>query len=172
MVSKVLNLGLRGLEFLWTLLIMALIGNMIADAFGGNPSIVNYDMFVAVFAMLSLFYLIAIAFNEGFMGHGAIPLALDVLNTLFFFCGAVATAAKLGVHSCGSKSYVDHNSVTDGSTDPSKRCHEAQASTAFLFFGFACFAASTFFSALGARSGGVNLRSGGIRKGGPSMSQV
>lgn len=82
---------------------MALIGNMIADAFGGNPSIVNYDMFVAVFAMLSLFYLIAIAFNEGFMGHGAIPLALDVLNTLFFFCGAVATAAKLGVHSCGSK---------------------------------------------------------------------
>lgn len=60
-------------------------------------------MFVAVFAMLSLIYLIAIAFNEDFQGHGAIPVVLDVLNTLFFFCGAVATAAKLGVHSCGRK---------------------------------------------------------------------
>jgi hypothetical protein len=82
---------------------MSLIGNIIADAFSGNPSIINYDMFVAVFAMLSLFYLIAISFNEAFMGHGAIPLLLDVLNTIFFFCGAVATAAKLGVHSCGNK---------------------------------------------------------------------
>jgi len=172
MVSKVLDLGLRGFEFLWTLLIMALVGNIIADATGGNPSIINYDMFVAVFAMLSLFYLIAVAFNDSFMGHGAIPLALDVLNTLFFFCGAVATAAKLGVHSCGNESYVRTNSVTDGSNHPGKRCHEAQASTAFLFFGFACFAASAFFSALGARSSGVNLRSGGIRRGGPSMSQV
>jgi hypothetical protein len=60
-------------------------------------------MFVAVFGMLSLIYLIAIAFNEGLMGHGAIPLALDAINTLLFFCGAVAMAAKLGVHSCGNK---------------------------------------------------------------------
>jgi hypothetical protein len=81
---------------------MALVGNMIHDAFAGNPSIVNYDMVVAVFGMVSLFYLIAIAFNESFMGHGAIPLALDLINTLLFFCGAVAMAAKLGVHSCGN----------------------------------------------------------------------
>jgi len=164
MVSKVLNLGLRGFEFLWTVLIMALVGNIIHDAFNGNPSIINYDMFVAVFAFLSLIYLIAIAFNDDFMGHGAIPLALDLLNTLFFFCGAVAMAAKLGVHSCGNEGYVTSNGVTNGSHNPGKRCHEAQATTAFLWFGFACFAASTFFSALGARSGGVNLRSGGIRK--------
>jgi hypothetical protein len=81
---------------------MSLIGNIIDDAFSGNPATINYNMFVAVFAMLSLFYLIAISFNEAFMGHGAIPLVLDVLNTLFFFCGAVATAAKLGVHSCSN----------------------------------------------------------------------
>lgn len=81
---------------------MALVGNIIATAFSGNPSIINYDMFVAVFAMLSLFYLIAVSFNEGFSGHPALPLVLDILNALFFFCGAVATAAKLGVHSCGN----------------------------------------------------------------------
>ena len=81
---------------------MALVGNMIATAFAGNSSLINYDIFVSVFSMLSLFYLIAIAFNDSFMGHGAVPLALDALNTLFFFCAAVAMAAELRVHSCNN----------------------------------------------------------------------
>lgn len=81
---------------------MALVGNMIATAFAGNPSIVNYDMFVAVFGMLSLFYLIPATFNEGFQFHPALMVGLDVLNTLFFLIGGIATAAYLGVHSCGN----------------------------------------------------------------------
>jgi hypothetical protein len=99
-------------QFFWALLIMALMGNIIATAFSGNPSIINYDMFAAVFAMLSLFYLIPATLKDSFMIHPIIMIALDVLNTLFFFCGAVATAAKLGVHSCGnpvrsySKNYI------------------------------------------------------------------
>ncbi|KAL8704437.1 MAG: hypothetical protein Q9201_002395 [Fulgogasparrea decipioides] len=94
------QLALRGFQFLMTLLIMALIGNVIHDAFAGNPSIINYVMFVAVFAMLSLFYLIGAAIMEGF----AIPIAmvvLDALNTLLFLVGGIALAAYLGVHSCG-----------------------------------------------------------------------
>lgn len=82
---------------------MSLIGNIIAEAIRGNPSIINYTMFVSVFSMLSLFYLGAIAFNEGFTGHSALPLALDVLNTIFFFCGAVALSADLRVHSCNNR---------------------------------------------------------------------
>lgn len=171
MVSRVVNLALRGLQFLFTLLIMALIGNVIAEAVRGNPSLINYDMFVAVFSMLSLFYLIAVAFNDGFTGHPAIPLTLDVLNTLFFFIGGVAMAAELGVHNCGRLEYVANNHITNGSVDPFKRCRESQASTAFLWFGFLAYLASTVISAFGAR-GGVNMRMGGIRKGGPSMSQV
>ena len=89
-------------QFFCTLIIMALVGNMIALAFSGNPSIVNYDMFVAVFSMLSLFYLLLVAFNDGFTGHPALPLALDALNVLFFFCGAVAMAAILKCHSCSN----------------------------------------------------------------------
>lgn len=89
------------LQFFFTLLIMALVGNMIASASSGNPSIINYDMFVAVFGMLSLIYLIAGTVNEGLSGHPLLMVGLDVLNCLFFFCGAVAMAADLGVHSCG-----------------------------------------------------------------------
>jgi hypothetical protein len=119
MVSRVVNLGLRGLEvsiprchctstqanrsqFLFTLIVLALIGAMIAQASSGNPATVNYNIFVAVFGMLSLFYLIPAAFNDSFQGHALIPTALDLLNSLFFFAGATALAAGLGVHSCSN----------------------------------------------------------------------
>lgn len=123
MVSKAVNLGMRAFEvcathelskqavvstltatqFIWTLLIMALVGNMIATSFSGNPSLVNYDMFVAVFGMLTLFYLIPATFKEALQGHPLLMVALDTLNALFFFCAAVAMAAELHVHSCSDR---------------------------------------------------------------------
>jgi len=169
MPSKALNLGLRGLELFCTVIVLALIGNMIATAVAGNPSIVNYDMFVAVLGFLSLLYLIPTAFMTSFYSPVA-AIALDGANTLFWLIGGIATAAKLGAHSCSNESYLKSNPVTNGSVNMGKRCREAQASTAFLWFGFAAFAASFFFSVLEGRSTGANLR--GIRRGGPSMSQV
>ena len=79
---------------------MALVGNMIADAIGNNPSIVNYVMFVSVFGMLSLFYLIAGTISEAFAISPIFMLAADALNTLFFLVGGIALAAYLKVHSC------------------------------------------------------------------------
>ncbi|KAI9699783.1 MAG: hypothetical protein M1836_002818 [Candelina mexicana] len=188
--GRISNLALRGLQFLWALLIIALVGNMIHDAIGGNPSIVNYSIFVGVFAMLSLIYLIAGSISEGLSGHPLGMVIVDAINTLLFFCGAVALSAQLRVHSCGrsvrfalnhfliidsmlklSQSYVDNNSITRGSHNNTKRCHEAQAVCAFLWFGFAAFAASLVFSGLATR-GSTGVRGGGLRKGGPSMSHV
>lgn len=146
---------------------MALIGNMIATAFAGNPSIVNYDMFVSVFSMLSLPYLLTAAFSER-LSIPVVTITLDLLNTTFFLCAAIATAAYLHVHSCSNGAYTRSNSITNGSPNTEKRCREAQASTAFLWFGFAAFAVSTAFPFLSGR-GNVNIR-GGIR--GPNMSQV
>ncbi|ETN41257.1 uncharacterized protein HMPREF1541_03192 [Cyphellophora europaea CBS 101466] len=172
MVSRALNLILRGLQFFFMLVVLALIAAMIAQATNGNPATVNYNIFVAVFAMLSLFYLVAVAFNDSFTGHPIIPIALDALNTLFIFAGATALAAGLGVHSCSNRSYTRSNHITNGANNTGNRCREAQAATAFLYFAFACFAVTTFFSFLGGRSSGVNMRAPGIRKGGPTMSQV
>ena len=81
---------------------MALIGNMIATAFKGNSAMVNYDMFVATFGVLSLLYLLPTTFMDSF-NMPIVTIALDLLNVLFWFCAAVATAAYLGVHSCGNK---------------------------------------------------------------------
>lgn len=120
-MSKIIGLGLRGLQvsldhpyrrtsrnaynkiqFLWTFLIICLIGNMIHEGHNDNPSIVNYVMFVAVFGMLSLIYLILATVNEDFAFNPLFVVIADALNTLFFLIGGIALAAKLGVHSCGN----------------------------------------------------------------------
>ncbi len=76
---------------------------MIHDATKGNPSTINYVMFVAIFAMLSLIYLIAATVNEGFAISPFFMLAADALNTLFFLVGGIALAASLNVHSCSNE---------------------------------------------------------------------
>jgi len=79
---------------------MALVGNMIADAFSGNPATVNYSIFCAVFSMFTLFYTIPASFNIDWAGHPIIMIVTDSLNAVFFFCAGIALAAKLHVHSC------------------------------------------------------------------------
>ncbi|KAI9755217.1 MAG: hypothetical protein M1815_005155 [Lichina confinis] len=170
-MAAMVKLGLRVLQFLWTLLVLALTGNMIAEAFAGNPSAVNFTIFVAVFAMLSLLYLIPASVKESLTIHPIIMLALDVINTLLFLIAGIVMAAKLGVHSCGNEDYLKSNSITNGSGNMGKRCHQAQAVTAFLWFGFAAFLASTVLSALGSR-GGSSTRGSPLRRGGPAMSTV
>lgn len=169
MASQALTIGLRGWQFICSLIVMALIGNMIATAFAGNSSMVNYDMFVAVFGMLSLLYLLPTSFLSGY-SIPIVNIGLDALNAIFWFCGAVATAAYLHVHSCSNRAYTTTNHITNGSPNTEKRCREAQASTAFLWFGWAAWMATLVLSVLAGR-GNANLR-GGVRRGGPAMSQV
>jgi len=208
MPSRALSLLLRGIQLFCAFIIMALVGNMVANGRSataeqsatngtltisvpasmngstvlgsnatitssykthyGNAAIVNFDLFVVAWAMLSLIYLTLATINEAFVFHPAIMLGLDVLNTFWFFIGGVATAAILGVHSCSNQGYLRDNQITRGAVNMEQRCHEAQASTAFMFFGLFAFLASAAFTFLSSR-GSVNLRS---ISSGPSMSQV
>jgi len=207
MPSRAFNLLLRGLQVFCAFIVMALVGNMVADGKSalskqasnstiamivpangngtsmlgnnattivqvpthyGNAAIVNFDLFVVAWAMLSLIYLVLATVNEAFVFHPAIMLGLDVLNCFWFFIGGVATAAILGVHSCDNQDYLVHNQITRGGLNMEKRCREAQTSTAFLFFGLVTFVASAAFTFLSSR-GTVNMRSLGS---GPSMTQL
>jgi hypothetical protein len=174
---------------------MAITGNMIHSSWSGTnsaPSIINYTMFCAVWAMLTLFYLIPATVKDSFQIHAALPFALDVLNTVFWFCAAVAFAAKLGAHSCSDvvspadelrdcasiqmdplttlfpQGYVMSNEVTSSAPNMEKQCREGQAVTAFLWFGFAAFAVSTALTGLGGLGGGSSRR---VARG-PQMSKV
>jgi fucose 4-O-acetylase-like acetyltransferase len=90
---------LRGSQFIWTLFITALIGNVIAEAFAGNPSSINYAIFVAVFSWISLLLGLVAAFMDM---ENPILIGLDAFAAGFTFIAGVVLAAKLGVHSCGN----------------------------------------------------------------------
>ena len=125
---------LRGLQFIFAVIVLALAGALVANQpSGGSPSQINYDIFVAVFALLTWFYTVAASsFSPDGIGAPILIIVLDSLNTLFFFAGGIAMAVALQVHSCGNVAYVLANGITAGSA---QRCHEAQAATAFLWFG-------------------------------------
>ncbi|KAE8146501.1 marvel domain-containing protein [Aspergillus avenaceus] len=173
MAMKGIQLGLRLWQFLWTLLIMALVGNMIADSYGGNPATVNYTMFVVAFSMLTLFYLIPATINLDWAIHPIFMIVLDTLNAIFFLTAGIALAAKLECHSCSNSEYTLNNEITNGSVHREKRCREAQASTAFLWFAWVGCMVSMVLSILMARRS-VNLRprTGPARGARPSMAQV
>lgn len=99
---SIISLALRGLQFVMALLVLALTSDMISNSFAGNPSIVNFSLFCGLFAILCLFYLIPASIKDSLTIHPIIPVALDALNTIFWFCAAVALAAKLGVHDCSN----------------------------------------------------------------------
>ena len=96
-----LQIALRITQFVFTIIITGLIGNVIDTAFAGNPSSINYAMFVAAFSWLVLLFGLAAAFVESL----AVPVVmwvLDGLATIFTFIAGVVLAAKLGVHSCSN----------------------------------------------------------------------
>jgi hypothetical protein len=170
---------LRALSLLWTLLVTALIGNVIAltvSAAGSATAAVNFCMFVAVLAWLATLLGLFTTVFSSFSYRGSIvaiaQFALDALALLFTFVAAVVLAAKLRAVNCAN---LDPKSLPEdyiawGSLDNTKRCREIQASTVFLWFLFATLAGCVWFSFREWRSGrGGGSRSSGI---GPSMRQV
>jgi len=168
MVSRVLGMGLRGFQLICAVIVTAMAGNNIARATNGTHSIINYTLFVGVWWLFTLLYFLPTAFIDKF----AIPIVdmvMDGLSVLFGFCAAVALPAYLGAHSCSNTNYTAHNGVTNSSPGLEQNCRQAQTATAFLWFGWAAFVATLIFSAMAGKGGAAR---GGIRRGGPSMSQV
>ena len=126
--------AVRALQFFIDVIVISMAAALVANQpKGGSPSQINYSVFVGVFSLLSLLYsLIASSFWWDWIGAPRFIALLDLLNSLFFFCGGIAMAVAMGVHSCGNFVYVATNNITAGS---SQRCHEGQTLTAFLWFG-------------------------------------
>lgn len=79
-------------------------------------------MFVAVFAMLSLIYLIAATISETFAINPLFMVIADALNALLFLIGGIALAAYLDVHSCGNKVNIFLDSPINGNFFPLSVC--------------------------------------------------
>ncbi|KAK2625792.1 hypothetical protein QTJ16_005104 [Diplocarpon rosae] len=164
-----LQSGLRGVQLLFVVITLALVGNVVDEAFAGNSSSINFALAVSIIELFVCLYALATVFIES-LAFGKIMSIVDIFSSIFIFIAGTVLAAKLGVHSCGNQSYIYGNPLTNGSHNPSKRCHELQAATAFYWFAFPLFVASAALGFMGSGSS-FSARSG-IRRGGPSMSQV
>ena len=146
----------RLLQGLWAVIIMGLVGSMIALSFwnqippkGGNAAEVNYCMFCATFTLVSLAVCIPLTVwvtEETETRNSFIILVFDALNLIFYFSGAVAMAAAMGVHSCKNENYTTNNRITNTTDNTAYRCREAQAVTAFLWISFLTYVFSTVVS--------------------------
>ncbi|OLN85857.1 Non-classical export protein 2 [Colletotrichum chlorophyti] len=171
MVESLFRVVIRGLQILWTLLVTALIGNVIAlniNGAGSAMAAINFTMFVAVVCWLASLYGLVVAFISSL----AIPIAILVLDgaaVLFTFIASIVLSAKLRVVNCGNLNASSHPSdyIVWGSSDNEKRCREIQASTVFMWFLFASFCAGAFFTFMDFRRGG-----GSVRSSRPNMAQV
>lgn len=160
---------LRLVQLLWTLLLTALIGNVIAsnvDAASSATAAVNFAMFVAVISWLASVY----GLVSNFVAVIAIPvalLALDAAAVLFTFIGAVVLSAKLTAVNCANLDGKPKDYIAFGSNDDTKRCREIQASATFLWFLLLCFIGTAFFAFKNWKGG-----RGSIISSRPTMSQI
>lgn len=161
-------MGLRAWQLICAVIVTALMGNNIARATAGTHSIINYSLFVGVWWLLTLLYFLPTSFIERF-SIPVVDIALDALSVIFGFCAAVALPSYIGAHSCSNSVYTHSNSVLNSSPNTEQNCRQTQATTAFLWFGWAAFVATLAFNLMNGRGGGANLRSA---RRGPAMSQV
>ncbi|GAM40385.1 non-classical export protein [Talaromyces pinophilus] len=152
-MPRIIGLGLRALEFVFTVILLGLIGSL-ENQSDSNPESVHFSMFTAAFSALFLLYLIPATFTESFTGHPILPIIVDALNVVFTFCAAVTLAARTKAKSCSNTAFLDTNEIAMGSE---KRCREAQAACAFFWFLWACYVGSLISSVVGGRSS-ANLR--------------
>ncbi|CAL3972785.1 hypothetical protein PZA11_004189 [Diplocarpon coronariae] len=164
-----LQIALRAGQLLFAVITLALVGNVVDEAFAGNSSSINFALFVSILDFVFVLYGIAAIFFES-LAFGFVGPSIDAVLAIFTFIAGTVLAAKLGVHSCGNQSYIRSNPLTNGSNNPGKRCHELQAATAFYWFALPLFVTSAALAFMG--SGSSFKGRGGIRRGGPSMSQV
>lgn len=63
-MAQIIQVILRSVQLLLTILVTGLIGHTIASAFSGNPGAINFAMFVAVISWVAVIYGLVTAFVE------------------------------------------------------------------------------------------------------------
>lgn len=151
MVLSIADNALRALNFAFLVIVLGLTGSLIAGQ-DAHSSRVNFALFAAVFGLVTSSFYGLLANFVSFLAWPLVLFSLDFLNFVFTFSGATALAVGIRTHSCTNQSYLDGNSITQGSTD---RCRKAQAAVAFLYFSFFLFLGSLALSSISLLSGGA-----------------
>lgn len=146
-MSGFLNMIVRSAALLWTFLVTALIGNLIAQ--GERKASLNFTLFVAVLSWIVCLYALASTFVSA-LGRTIIMLPLDILLVLFTLIDGIVLGAQIGTVNCGDvKSMEQHGAVFD---PIDSHCRQAQAGAVFIWFIWICSCIGLFFSFKESRS--------------------
>ena len=176
MVSKVVNLILRGAAALIALLLTALIGNVIAsttNAQGSATAAVNFAMFCTAWAWLALIYGVATDFRPS-LARPVIKIPVEAVAVLLSLLAAIVLAAKLKATNCGAINVKDmaDSWIAFGSSNDEKRCREIQASTLFMWMLWAIFCPLLFFTIREGRNAYGTFQGSSKSSSLPSMSHI
>ncbi|KAJ6787802.1 hypothetical protein PWT90_01479 [Aphanocladium album] len=168
-MSGFINLILRIVAFVFTIILTGLIGNVIANDDHASTSAraaVNFTMFVIALSWVVCIYgMVATVISS--LGKPIILTVLDGLGVLFTFISAIVLAARIGNPNCSDTHYRKNNWIGYGSFKPESRCRELQASDAFMWFLWVVLCGGLFLSLTEMRS-----PMGASRSARPAMSQV
>jgi Zn-dependent membrane protease YugP len=168
-MSGILNMALRGLGLVFTLIFTALIGNLIASNINGHMVTINFSMFVAALSWVAILFGLVAAVIAA-LALPIVLLSLDILAVLFTFIDAIVLAAETRAPNCSNLSHANlpHDWIGWGSANNEHRCRKLQAATAFVWFLWATLCVCLFFTFRQYRSG----YAGSSRSSRPNMSQV
>lgn len=126
---------LRIINFIFLVICLGLVSALI-NTQKHHVSRVNYCMFTAAYGIAtdSLYGVFANFFDP--LAWPFILTILDFLNFAFTFSAGTVMAVGIRTHSCKNQSYLDNNSINQGSEN---RCRMAQCYTAFIYFSMAIF---------------------------------
>jgi len=167
----IITLALRALQIIFAVIVLGLSVSLAKGQDRGKaPSQTDFAAFCGGCGLVFAAIGVVACFIE--VLQGIIMTVLDGIATLFTLAGGIALAVALKVHSCSNDKFLITNSIInagafffrdeDGKSVLHEetrshlqgRCHEAQATTAFLYFMFALFAGTCVLGLLG--KGGRN----------------
>ncbi|CAL9737523.1 non-classical export protein 2 [Monosporozyma servazzii] len=169
---------LRIINFLFLVICIGLVSALI-NTQQHHVSRVNFCMFTAAYGIAtdSVYGVFANFFEP--LAWPAVLLVLDFLNFAFTFSAGTVMAVGIRTHSCSNQSYLDGNSIIQGSGN---RCRMSQAYTAFIYFSMFIFFIKMVMSGLNMSQNGAftspsfisrrRRRGGAASQGIPNISQV
>lgn len=161
---------LRTVNFVFLVIALGLTGSLAATTIHQSNPQVNFGVFAAAFGLLTSTVYGVLAYFIAAFAWPVLLATFDFLNLIFTFAAATAIAAGIRAHSCSNEDYIKHNNITQNS---SGRCRKAQGATAFLYFSFFIFLASSVFSLISVSRGGLFGSSRSApRVGVPTMTQA
>lgn len=147
-----LTLPLRGLQLLFDIIAIGLIGYVV-DAFADSPSRVSFFLFTSIFTLFALAFLVAIPRFVPKLANPIILLVVEAITMLFWFAAFIALAVWV-------------SDIPDGFCN--RICKTTKAAVAFGAFEWLLWTATTVLTALKAFRGGSTATK--PTAGGPTVS--